>query len=162
MSAQGGQTRISGGAALLSLALGASLTSRFIVYGEIGGFLSKPTVEGLTPSTKKDPQGGFPFLGPGLAYYLMPQNVYFSGSLLFHAIMLDTVDSGEGQLSNTGVGLSLGVGKEWGTGNYALGVGAKAFMGWAGNRVLRDSSGNTINATWSTFALALLLSATYN
>jgi hypothetical protein len=156
-SASGEGTKYSGGSVGFSAAFGGALTPHLILYGE---FLFH-----VIPNPKGDTQVDKPILagnpvaslglGPGIAYYFMPLNLYLSGSLLLQQTLLvkSYSDGSDGQLA-TGLGLSFMVGKEWWvSSDWGLGVAAQLFVASA-----RDQSGTT----WNTGTLAILFSATWN
>jgi hypothetical protein len=156
-SVRGDGTKYSGGSVGFSAAFGGALTPHLVLYGE---FLFH-----VVPNPKGDTQvdgatlAGNPVaslgLGPGIAYYFMPLNLYLSGSLLLQqtALVKSYSDGSDGRLT-TGLGLSLMVGKEWWvSGDWGLGVAAQLFLASA-----REQSGTQ----WKTGALAMLFSDTWN
>jgi hypothetical protein len=156
-SASGEGTKYSGGSFGFSAAFGGALTPHLILYGEFlfhvipnpkgNAQVDKPTLAGNPVASLG--------LGPGIAYYFMPLNLYLSGSLLLQqTLLVKSYDNGsDGQLT-TGLGLSFMVGKEWWvSSDWGLGVATQLFLASA-----RDQSGTT----WNTRTLAILFSATWN
>ncbi len=97
---------------------------------------------------------GLNTLGVGATWYLMPGNLYLTGALSMAdiAIALDSQQGG----SNVGVGLHLGLGKEWWVSdNWALGVGAELALSRLPGR-----SGSS--SAWGVASLSSLFSMTYN
>ena len=94
-------------------------------------------------------------IGPGVTYYLMPANVYFSGSVGVGSL------SGSDELngnSDTGFALDTTIGKEWWVGdNWGLGLAGDFTYLSAKDK---DLVGSTQN--WSVTGFGLRLSATFN
>lgn len=156
-SVTGDGTKYSGGSFGFSAAFGGALRPRLILYGEFL-FHVVPNPKGNTqvdkPTLAGNPVAGLG-LGPGIAYYFMPLNLYLSGSLLLQQTLLvkSYSDGSDGQLT-TGLGLSFMVGKEWWvSSDWGLGVAAQLFLASS-----REQSGTQ----WDTGALAILFSATWN
>jgi hypothetical protein len=96
-------------------------------------------------------------VGPGVAYFFMPLNLYLSGTLLLQRVTLsESNDSNRGQaLTDVGLAASLMVGKDWWVSdNWGLGVAAQFLLGSA-----RD---HYDDSNWTTAAFALMFTATYN
>ena len=157
-SASGAGTKYSGGSFVLDAAVGGALTEHLILYGEllfhsIPGPKGKPKVG--DPTLVGNPVDNIG-LGPGLAYYFMPLNLYLSGTLLLQQVQLsDSNDSSNSvALTNTGIGCSLMVGKEWWVSdNWGLGVALQLLLAGA-----KDRDGTE----WDSGALAVLFTATHN
>jgi hypothetical protein len=86
---------------LLDIALGFAVAPNFIIYGEVT----------LAPGAR---------IGPGVAYYLMPINMYFGGGL-----MLQSLPTNIGTIS--GFGIQGQFGKEWFV-SPQWGIGAQATL----------------------------------
>jgi hypothetical protein len=101
-------------------------------------------------------------VGPQLTYYLMPANVYVSGTVAFTRLT-ETICSSCGANSDTtssdwGVGVVFSVGKEWWVSdNWGLGVACQ--LVGATNDVT-DPTGPKV--TYRTWGVAAGFSATYN
>jgi hypothetical protein len=95
-------------------------------------------------------------IGPGVTYYIMPQNIYASGSVLLHFLTLSEQHSNQSaDLSDTGVAFSLMFGKEWWVSpDWGLGV--------AGQFMLGSAKAKYFDGRWTTVGAGVLLSATYN
>jgi hypothetical protein len=94
--------------------------------------------------------------GPGMAYYLEPINMYFSGTLTFTQLSLSSSDTNEKFAeSNVGFGFSLEVGKEWWV-STDWGLGAAFQFQFAS---MKDKD---IDAQITGLGFVVLLSATYN
>jgi hypothetical protein len=87
----------------------------------------------------------------------MPLNLYLSGTLLLQQVSLSDSNDSNSTLNLTNVGLaaSLMVGKDWWVSeNWGLGAAAQLLLGSAKDRY--------VDSNWTTAALALMFSATYN
>jgi hypothetical protein len=139
-----------GGSYARGVSIGYALSNGLVVLGEyydatIYGPSSDPSVAAL------DFQG----FGPGAKYYLMPFNVFLSGSVLI-VCQLTERNNGDWRTGNASwqsedesIAGRFSVGKEWWvSANWGLGV--------AGEFVLGRVEGHTVNA------YALLLSASFN
>jgi hypothetical protein len=149
----------------IAMALGVSVTPNFVVYAELTrSVASDPTRkvnDVSTTLTNYDVDlAGF---GPGAAYYLVPENLYFSATLAFSKLTsgYNGPSGSEGSgtdlaiFTNTDIGGTLMVGKEWWvSANWGLGVAGIVYLAsmkttYADSRVTAE-------------ALSLVLSATYN
>jgi hypothetical protein len=156
MSVSGDSATLSGFAGSFAAAVGGSIAPNLIIYGEISGMsVNEPTMSYRgTSSTQRDVTFSMLTFGPGLAYYLQPMNVYFSGSVGFgYFNFSDNNDYYEDENSDLGFGLSTMMGKEWWvTTDWGLGVAAQFQMATA-----------KLNETRFTgYGFALMFSATYN
>ena len=138
------------------VAFGGAITQSLILYGEfLECFVFNPSYvrDGVSQTWDKKDLNIYGF-GPGAAYYFVPLNLYLSGTLLFPKVLLNTNASPE--LTDRGIGASLMLGKEWWnpTDDWGFGVAAQFFLG--------SARGHADNARWTSLALAIVLSATYN
>ncbi len=151
----GAKLKVSGSGGGIGVALGGVVAGNLVVFGELfDNIVSNPTVtlDGVSVNTK-DTSAGVVGVGPGAAYYL-PMNMFVSGTLAFSRLVLDTGSAT--YRSNTGIGFSVKVGKEWWvSNNWGLGLCGQFYAG-----TMKESSGG--NPTWTTSAFAILFSATYN
>jgi hypothetical protein len=158
-SASGAGEKYSGSSLVIGAAFGGAITPSLILYGEIFGH----TVPGASYETggvssssggrDLDIFGG----GPGVAYYFMPLNLYLSGTFLLQQVRLsDPNDSNRSvDLTKTGFGFSLMVGKEWWvSADWGVGVAAEFLVGTAKDRYF--------DARWTSKGLGLVFSASYN
>jgi hypothetical protein len=151
----GGETlKLSGTTADLNFAIGAIVTPNLALHGTIFGWLiSDPTVEmngdsGTATGTDLDLSA----YGAGVTYYLMPANVYFSGSLGFGSLSTSGVVSGN---TDAGPVLDLTIGKEWWVSNgWALGI--------AGGFSYHSLPEPGVDDNWSGTSFALRFTATMN
>jgi hypothetical protein len=151
--------KYSGGSFAFGAAFGGAIAPRLILYGEIFGHTAPSAtydysaVYGSGRARDLDIYGG----GPGVAYYFMPLNLYLSGTFLLQRVALsDPNDSSNSiDLTNTGIGFSLMVGKEWWvSSDWGLGVAAEFLLGTAKDRY--------VDARWTSRAVAIMFTATYN
>jgi hypothetical protein len=168
MSASDGPqiAKFSGSDISFGLSGGLALTDNLVLYGT---FLStgiiNPTAQ-VGGAVINNPNVDIQYfaLGGGLAYYLEPMNLYFSGALLANQIDLNDTSGGtKTQLTETqfGVGFQGIVGKEWWVSdNWGLGLAGELVYGQMKDKHDTFQSGHP--PTWSAASFALLFSATYN
>jgi len=149
---------LSGGFSIANrIQIGGTISDNLIIFGESGGaFMLQPSMEVLGESVEYEGDvwvymGGF---GPGVTYYIMPSNIYFSASILASLAML-SIDGETGE-SEIGFGFNVLVGKEWWSGEqWGLGV---AVYGFYSSMNDKDSEDLTI----SNYSFGVLFSATFN
>ncbi len=123
---------------LFHFQIGSEIAENLVLFGDFGGFsLTEPTVEwqGL-PSTAKDTDISSFGIGAGLSYYIMPADIYLSGSFLLSQVILESDDiEAEGKM---GPGVFICIGKEWWVGKkWGLGI-----AGFFENAWTKDQSDN--------------------
>ncbi len=155
-SYQGSDGTISGGAMALGVAIGGAVSRNLIIYGEFSlSTIGSPEMESGGESTTRDDLdvsvAGF---GPGMAYYVEPLNLYFSGTLLFERLSMKYDDDSDSEAnSDMGVGGTLAVGKEWWVSdNWGLGLAGQVHMG-----SVKDG-----DTRWTVTSFAIVGSATFN
>jgi hypothetical protein len=162
------EQKISGGSFAFGLALGGSVTPNLVIFGALTGTsISDPdvAVNGVS-ETATDWTASMSGIGAGAAYYLVPANVYFSGTLLAMTLSLrDRLDSSSSSDPNNSTELGFGfeglVGKEWWVSdNWGLGAAGQLMLGSMKAKGAFVTGGEV--PTWSSMAISLLLSATYN
>lgn len=95
--------------------------------------------------------------GGGLTYYVMPANLYFTGSAGMGTLTSDLEDPFKGE-SETGFAFTLGLGKEWWVGDaWGLGLSG-AFTHFSA----KDKDIVLSSESWAGPAYALRFSATFN
>lgn len=103
--------------------IGSSIIDNLIVFGELGGFhLIFPKLEWLggTSQLLTISVSAIEY-GAGLTYYMMPANLYFSGSVMYCSDRIEGVN--EKGKREYGLGFLAALGKEWWIGNnWGLGV----------------------------------------
>lgn len=169
-SLNGVKEEFSGGSAAFGMALGGSVSPNLVLYGAFAlTTTSNPThklrgvSDALFPNTSAT-TGGF---GVGAAYYLMPANVYLAGTVLATQFQVtdDRLDSDDEAYAildtRYGIGFEALVGKEWWVSdNWGLGGAVQFLLGTSKEKQAAASSGP--NTTWTTTAVSLVFSATYN
>ena len=175
ISIDGEKLTYSGTSIPVNLAVGAAIRPNLILFGEVISTQlyspnSKYAGEKRTASSMNVNIQG---IGPGVAYYFMPINIYVSGSILLHKVSYtdDNDDYEATDLSTIGFAANLRAGKEWWVSpNWGLGLAAHFMLGTAKNRALYNTSGNPalpsesgyVDSRWNSIAFGLLMSATYN
>lgn len=150
-----GDIELSGTASDINLAIGGIVTPNLAVHGTIYGWaVNEPDAE--IGSLSGDVQGDLSLgaIGAGLTYYVMPLNLYFSGSLGFGSMTLDDNALAEGE-TDTGLVVDLTIGKEWW-------VGRKWGLGVAGGLGYHSLPEEGIDENWTGTSVAIRFSATMN
>jgi hypothetical protein len=124
---------------LFHFQIGGAISENLVAFADLGGFsIVEPDVEwGSSTATVQEADVTTSGFGAGLSYYVMPMNLYVSGSLLMTRDRLTFQDtSGD---TEAGLGVLLVVGKEWWVGDR-WGLGAALFMEAA---TLKDQADET-------------------
>jgi hypothetical protein len=157
----GQELSMSGGGAALSLALGGAVAPNLILFGQlVAHAAADPKLEasGFASETLNG-SAAVTGVGAGVAFYVMPVNVFLSGSALATQITISDKDNDEVGETDLGFGLNLAAGKEWWVSdNWGLG-GALQFM------VASMESKNAVLGSkpkWTAVSLGFVLSATFN
>lgn len=103
-------------------------------------------------------------LGVGLTYYIMPANVFLSGTVGVGRFALtkptDDQDDDERIETNPGLSLHAKIGKEWWVSDN-WGLGLAAGYGWLGAK--RDESGDgDFNGEYASHKFYVLFNTTFN
>jgi hypothetical protein len=156
---------ITGTGPAFTLAIGGALVDNVILFAQLTlATASEPEIRSSTLGTMtlNNADADLFGLGGGLAYYVVPVNMYISGALLLSQLQL----SEQGNTDNTadvtdnGLGLDLTVGKEWWvSSNWGLGLAAQLFFAR-----MPDAGNNATGAQvqWNAVAATFAFSATYN
>ncbi len=153
----GTDVSISGGAGGLGISIGGALIENLILYGHAYDTIAfNPTfTAGGTSTGTSNVSAGTVGYGIGICYYLMPANVYFSGTL---AVTVLTANNGSTSSSTqAGPGGRIAIGKEWWVSDH-WGLGIAGQLSFASNK---DNSASGA-PTWTTLAPTLAFSATFN
>ena len=149
-----------GGSGDLNFAVGTMIRPNLAIHGTMWGWLIEdPEMELATtgnPTTTGTLYGDLDMsaFGGGLTYYVMPLNVYLTGSAGFATQTISGNDNVSTE-TDTGFALDLGIGKEWWVGN-SWGLGFNG--GYAYHSIPEhDSSENWSGSSW-----AIRFSATLN
>jgi hypothetical protein len=157
----GSKETYSGAGVTFGASFGGVIAPNLVLFGEfLGTVVSDPSYE--APGQSQTLSGldatlvGF---GPGVAYYLEPINLYFSGTLTFSQFSLSDSQSSDpnnnADLTNLGIGTNLMVGREWWVSpDWGIGVAAQLHIA---SMKMKDYD-SRMTAT----VLSLLFSATYN
>jgi hypothetical protein len=154
----GVKTVVGGGGGAFGLAIGGVIAHNLILYGAFfESAAANPDVQVggtsvASPIGDTDWQG----IGPGLAYYYGPLNLYFGGAIVMTRFWMHDQNGNQLDSSKAGLGLDLEVGKEWWVSrDWGLGIALRL----AGSS-MKDQNDPTL--TWSAGAGSVLFSATYN
>jgi hypothetical protein len=165
-SSGGNSLKVSGVGPDLSLAIGGAIRDNLILFGElVVNSATNPDLEvgGVAAESIQDASVSVGGLGGGLAYYIMPANVYLSGALVITQLSFDdhTNDSfSDNSFTDPGLGIDLTVGKEWFVSdNWGLGV-ALQFM--AASMRAKETTVGIDSPRWNAVGLAVAFSATFN
>jgi hypothetical protein len=154
----GVKTVVGGGGGAFGLAIGGVIAHNLILYGAyFESVAENPDVQvGGTSVTSPIGQTDWQGVGPGLAYYCGPLNLYFGGAIAMTRFWMHDQSGNQLDSSKAGLGLDLEVGKEWWVSrNWGVGIALR----FAGSS-MKDQNDPTL--TWSAGAASVLFSATYN
>jgi hypothetical protein len=150
----GDELKLSGFATDLNFAIGAVVSPNLAIHGTLFGWLvSDPDVEYGAGSAEISGDLSLSAFGGGITYYIMPANVYLSGSIGAGSLTLDT-NVGEGE-TDMGPVIDLTIGKEWWVSD-GWGIGAAASLGY------HSVPEKGIDENWSGTSFAVRFSATMN
>ena len=138
-----------------NFAIGGMVGTNLALHGTLWGWdVSDPDVE--VGDIEGELQGNVSMwaLGGGLTYYMMPTNIYFTGSLGMGKLNIEDED-GDDYDTDMGIALDLAVGKEWWVGNsWGLGV--------AGSMNYHSFSDDVVDENWEGISFGIRFSATMN
>jgi len=154
----GVKTTMGGGGLAFGAAVGGVIAHNLILYGAVFETDTvNPDVQvGGASMASQIGQIAMQGIGPGVAYYFGPINLYLSGTIVLSRFW--TYDGGGNQLDTSKIGLALDfqVGKEWWVSpDWGLGIAGQLTLG-----SMKDQ--NSPDLTWSAGAFSLLFSASYN
>lgn len=137
-----------------NFAFGAMVAPNLALHGTVFGWsITDPDLEVNKVERHADGDLTMGALGVGVTYYVMPANLYLSGSIGVASLTLDArqfeVESDEG------VALDLTIGKEWW-------VGRKWGLGVAGSLGVHSISDGNNDDKWSGASVGIRFSATMN
>jgi len=159
-------TTISGTALAATFAFGGAVANNLVLYGELLMTMAiDPKSEaGGVSKTLTDQNVNLMGIGPGVAYYLEPSNIHFSGTLAFSQVTQSNSSSSNSNnsvdLTEMGLGLSLMFGKEWWV-SHDWGLGGACMLHIASMKTKQETAGIPDTKMTAT-ALSFLFSATYN
>ena len=153
----GEQVDMSGTGAQFDLKIGGAIKENLILHATIiSTSLNGPTVKssyGMTGKTTNNLSiSENMIIGGGLTYYVMPSNLFLSGTLGLGNYTLSDIDSNVNGSTDNGVSIQLKVGKEWWVSKkWGLGIAftyGKTFVNNAGVEKLNSNRfGILFNAT---------------
>lgn len=146
---------VHGGSGMFTFSIGGAVADNLIVFGHLGGSsITDPKIRLWGRELQGKGSAALTGVGAGVAYYLMPSNVYFSGALMVTRISLRDADDRKIGETETGGGIDLAIGKEWWvSANWGLGIAGHVMFA-----SIDDADGSTYRATSTSIAF----SATYN
>lgn len=150
-------TTIKGPGATLGVAVGAALAENFMLYGEFFDDIAmEPTIEvGNASGTLDEGSSGLSGAGAGMAYYVMPLNLYVALGIHTTTILVQEDPDKDPRRTTYGIGGNVMVGKEWWVSpNWGLGVAGQ----FAAGGLMKDKADNSYSAV----AGGVVFSATYN
>jgi hypothetical protein len=154
-------TAFMGGGASFGVAIGGTVAPNLVIFGNLFGIaLADPDVElmGAPAGTATNTTTTISGIGPGLAYYFDPYNVYISGTIaatVFQAS--DSSNSSNHYDSDVGFGFQGMVGKEWWVSqDWGIGIAAEVLAATG----MKDKVDPSVK--WGGTSFALVFSATYN
>jgi hypothetical protein len=155
----GDELAFSGGGYSFGIALGGAVMPNLIVFGNLFGMgLIDPDTEFNGGSTGTvSGTTSMAGIGPGIAYYFQPVNVFVSGTIAATVFTAADSDGNTQYESNTGVGFQGMVGKEWWV-SHEWGLGIAGELIATGG--MKDKVDPTIK--WSGTSFSLLFTSTYN
>ncbi len=138
--------------------IGGSVAENLILFGDIGGFsLTNPDMEWQGVSfSGEDVSVSAMGYGAGLTYYIMPANIFLSGSVMYVNDTIKFEDEEVGE-SDPGIGFFISAGKEWWVGDK-WGLGAAVFFEYGNPKDKADVAGN--QATMTNQIFGIMFSAT--
>jgi hypothetical protein len=159
-SYQGQTETVSGPGVGMDMAFGAAVARNLLVFGDLSiTMASEPTWKYAgTSDTLTNTTLTLLGMGPGIAYYLEPLNLYFSGSVQLSHVTLDNSSSSSDasqEVTDYGFGASFMAGKEWWVSSN-WGLGAAALLHLASMK-MKD-----FDTRMSATAFSILFSATFN
>ncbi|HEY2732617.1 MAG TPA: hypothetical protein VGI70_01465, partial [Polyangiales bacterium] len=147
--------RWSGLGLAMGLSIGGSIVENFALHLDFQSTLMpSPNQHAFGHNSDLNADIVFESMGLGATYYIMPVNVYISGSVGIGVLVFEGDD---GQSKDTSAGLTLAgtVGKEWWMGSdWGLGI--------AGQVLFMRVNDYVDDAHMNALAFNLLFSATYN
>jgi hypothetical protein len=164
----GQDATISGGGMAMTFAFGGAVTPNLVLYGEMvmTVAIDPKSESGETSQNLTNTNVNLFGIGPGVAYYLEPSNMYFSGTLAFSQVTASDSSSSSSNsnhsvdMTDMGIGASFMVGKEWWV-SHDWGLGVAGLLHLASMKTKEVVSGTT-NDRMTATALSVLFSATYN
>jgi hypothetical protein len=139
----------------MNIAVGMGVLPNLALHATLFGWsLSEPTAEVGGSSGDFPGDATLGSFGIGFTYYLMPVNMYLSGSVGFSALQVEILGAITGE-TDLGPAFDVTLGKEWWVGgNWGLGV-----AGGFGYHSVPDKD---VDENWSGYSLGIRFTATLN
>jgi hypothetical protein len=151
----GTDVTVSGAGPSLGLAGGFAVNPGLIIHGEFFYDVTYgPTLEINGQSMDVEGSAAMVGIGAGATYYVMPTNMYFSGTLAMTQLVAE--EDGETEGSEWGPGIALTAGKEWFVAPM-VGLGVAARFAFGSQKIDPE-----IDVSYTTTTFSLLFSGTYN
>jgi hypothetical protein len=154
------EAELSGIAGDYNFAVGGVVAQNLAIHGTFFGWgVEDPDFElsnegGLEEEAEVEGRLSMAAIGAGITYYLMPINIYFSGSIGGAKLYLDLDELGEMD-SDIGIAGDLTIGKEWWVGNsWGLGV--------AGGMSLHSIPADDVDENFTGKSFVIRFSSTFN
>jgi hypothetical protein len=152
---------------IMDLKVGGAIVPNFILSGDlIFRSVSGPEAEtiGGTSTLDEDVVLSDGTLGLGLTYYIMPANIFLSGTIGVGRFVLtnptEDADDDESVETNPGLSFHAKIGKEWWVSDN-WGLGAALGYGWLGAERDEDSDAD-FNGKYSSHKFYVLFNTTFN
>jgi len=152
--------RVWGTAGALNVAIGGIILPNLALHGTLWGWTA------LNPAVTQGSIGGEPqeafglgAYGGGLTYYVMPANIYLSGSFGVGVLQLDA--SGIRGSTDAGIAVDISLGKEWWVGDM-WGLGVAAAFGYYSATKGGGDDDPLRTARWKGKSIGLRFTATVN
>ena len=142
-----------GGAIKENLFLHATITSNSMMGPSI-------TYNGLSQKASDKVSLGEVMVGAGITYYIMPSNIYLTGSLGLGSFSITNEETNSIGSTNKGFSMQLGIGKEWWV-SKKWGLGVELTYGKT-NLTNSPGSSSIISEQLDSNNLGILFSATFN
>jgi len=149
--------KISGAGAAFVLSIGAFLSDRFTLYGEmIGDSIIGPelTSGGFTYSGDEDMSATVAGVGIGAGYYLIPRSVFAGVSLSMAQMSMEHRTLGLEGDTNIGIGVGFQLGKDFR-------ISRKVLLGIAGHAFLATMKDRGNGPQWYTSAFGITAALTF-
>lgn len=153
--------KFTGTGAQFDLKIGGAIKENLILHATlISNTLSGPKITSFGASQKSDNSLtiGEGMIGAGLTYYVMPSNIFLSGSLGIGNFTLDDTSNKTNISTDRGFSMQLKVGKEWWVSKkWGLGVALTY-----GKTNLTNKPSNDVNEKLNSNNIGILFNATLN
>jgi hypothetical protein len=149
--------KISGAAGAFVLSIGAFLSDRFTLYGEIiGDSIIGPelTSGGFTYSGDEDLSATMAGIGIGVGYYLVPRSVFAGISVSMATMRMEHKTLRLEANTNPGIGVGFQLGKDFR-------ISRKVLLGIAGHAFLATMKDKGNGPQWNASAFGITAALTY-